>query len=207
MTKDEIQKHIELLDAMITEASEVKKYVETKETEYYNKKFEGIRNRIFKHSYDIRTEIDRLQRDRDLFSTILSDNISVDDIVIYEGYGLKIYLSYDERSAISAYCYIDGGGWIYENYISSWSGMNEWITDMISEKAALYTGNSGYSHAFGTYELKYALNNLGKSETKNDEKIKIIKWINSLLTYDKLIEQLKKDFDLMFGFMKENAEE
>lgn len=46
--------------------------------------------------------------------------------------------------------YIENDSWLYENYINSHSGINEWIFNLIKQEYDLFSGNSSYSYAFGT---------------------------------------------------------
>lgn len=49
--------------------------------------------------------------------------------------------------------YVEDDSWLYDNYISSHSGINEWIFNLIKEEYDLFSGNSSYNHAFGTCTL------------------------------------------------------
>lgn len=49
--------------------------------------------------------------------------------------------------------YVEDDSWLYDNYISSHSGINEWIFNLIKEEYDLFSGNSSYNYAFGTCTL------------------------------------------------------
>ena len=83
--------------------------------------------------------------------------------------------------------YVDDDSWFYENYISSHSGINEWIQKLICEEYDLFSGNSSYNYAFGTMTLdgyKRIIEN--KREEHKDRRYKVeevVKAIKSLINY------------------------
>lgn len=66
----------------------------------------------------------------------------------------NIYLSifrWDNSFAFGFY--VEDDSWLYNYYISSHSGINEWIFNLIKEEYDLFSGNSSYNYAFGTCTL------------------------------------------------------
>ncbi len=98
----------------------------------YRKGFKDIRN-FFKDDYEFRPMINKLEKQLELYQMLTEKGIDTNkNYYLLEG----IYLSFDN---LEPYFYIEGGGWIYDNYINSWSGMNEWINDLINQEYSLFT--------------------------------------------------------------------
>lgn len=62
--------------------------------------------------------------------------------------------------------YVEDDSWLYDNYISSHIGINEWIFNLIKEEYDLFNGNSSYNYAFGTCTLN---DYLGIIENKKEK--------------------------------------
>lgn len=84
--------------------------------------------------------------------------------------------------------YVENDSWIYDNYISSHSGINEWIFDLIKEEYDLFSENSSYNHAFGTCTLNDYLRIIENKKEKYYDGRKysveqVVKNIENLINY------------------------
>lgn len=84
--------------------------------------------------------------------------------------------------------YIDNDSWFYENYISSHSGINEWIDNLVCKEYDLFSGNSPYNYAFGTLTMNDYRNRIENKKEKyySDRKYKVenvVKSIKNLINY------------------------
>ena len=117
-----------------------------------------------------------------------------------------IYLSISD---LSPYFYIEGGQWIYDNYINSWSGINEWITDLIDQEYSLFSGNSPYCHAFDTMSMKEIFNYIKNEKNPNDKKLTLIENLIEFTKengkYKDIHEQVVKSIKFKLNMMKENT--
>ena len=108
-----------------------------------------------------------------------------ENIYLGEEYYLtdNIYFSMSHMNGnLSCYFYINDDSWLYDNFISSHSGCNDWITEFINQQYSLLSGNSAYSYAWGTKSLKDLLKKLEDKEVSNDMKIFLIKNIIEMIT-------------------------
>ena len=101
----------------------------------------------------------------------------------------NIYLSVFIWENSFTFCfYVDDDIWLYENYISSHSGINEWIFNLIKEEYDLFSGNSSYNYAFGTCTLNDYLRIIENKKEKyyDDRKYsveQVVKKIENLINY------------------------
>lgn len=84
--------------------------------------------------------------------------------------------------------YVEDDSWLYNNYISSHSGINEWIFNIIKEEYDLFSGNSSYNYAFGTCTLNDYLRIIENKKEKyySDRKYsadQVINNIENLINY------------------------
>jgi hypothetical protein len=84
--------------------------------------------------------------------------------------------------------YVEDASWLYDNYISSYSGINEWIFNLIKEEYDLFSGNSSYNYAFGTCTLNDYLRIIENKKEKyyTDRKYsveQVAKNIENLISY------------------------
>ena len=110
------------------------------------------------------------------------------------------------------YFYLHDDFWLYDNFISSHSGCNDWITEFINQQYSLLTGNSAYSYAWGTQSLKDLFKKIEDKEISNDMKIFLIKNIIEMITkpdskFGKLRKALIDTIDAQFKVMKEFVED
>lgn len=95
----------------------------------------------------------------------------------------NIYLSVFIWENSFTFCfYVDDDIWLYENYISSHSGINEWIFNLIKEEYDLFSGNSSYNYAFGTCTLDDYLRIIENKKEKyyNDRKYSVDQVTNNI---------------------------
>ena len=168
-----LKNEIEFLETKMKEADEL-------DSSLYRNGYEDIRN-FFKSSYEInKLKID-LENKLELYEKLTEKGIDTNkQYYLFD----DIYLSI---IGLRPYFYIDDGQWIYDNYINSWSGINEWITDLIDREYSLFTGNSPYCHAFGTVTIKDIFRSIEDKEVHNSTKVRLI---------ENLIEFTKSDGEL-----------
>lgn len=70
------------------------------------------------------------------------------------------------NNTVTFYFFIENDSWIYENYISSYMGINEWIFNLIKEEYDLFSGNSSYNYAFGKTTLNDYLEKIENVSTE-----------------------------------------
>ena len=199
MNKEQIEllkNEIEFLERKMNEADELGKSL-------YRNKFEELRS-LFKSSYEIEKVKEKLEKKLELYQMITEKGIDTNkNYYLLEG----IYLSFDN---LEPYFYIEGGGWIYDNYINSWSGMNEWINDLIDQEYSLFSGNSPYCHAFNTMSMSEIFSYIKNEEKPNETKLSLIENLVEFTKEDgkfqsihnKVVKSIKFKLDMM----KENIE-
>ena len=98
------------------------------------------------------------------------------------------------NNTVTFYFFIENDSWIYENYISSYMGINEWIFNLIKEEYDLFSGNSSYNYAFGTTTLNDYLKKIENVSTEKysnerpytpDQVVKAIKNLIEFFTDEK----------------------
>lgn len=101
----------------------------------------------------------------------------------------NIYLSiFRWNNSFTFGFYVEDDTWIYNNYIGSLSGINEWIFNLIKEEYDLFSGNSSYNYAFGTCTLNDYLRIIENKKEKyySDRKYsveQVVKNIENLINY------------------------
>ena len=197
MNKEQInllKNEIKFLETKMKEADELDRSL-------YINGFEHIRG-SFKNSYEFRPEIERLKKQLELY--IMLSNKGIDTKKQYYLFD-DIYLSISD---LSPYFYIEGGQWIYDNYINSWSGINEWITDLIDQEYSLFSGNSPYCHAFNTMSMSEIFSYIENEERPNETKLALIENIVEFTKEDgkfkDIHDSVVKSIKFKLDMMKEN---
>lgn len=199
-----LEKEIEVLDKKIEEVKEYEQFL-------YKEGLEDLRRSdISVNEYQLKEEIKHLEKQLDLYQKMADENI-----YLGEEYYLtdNIYFSMSHMNGnLSCYFYINDDSWLYDNFISSHSGCNDWITEFINQQYSLLSGNSAYRYAWGTKSLKDLLKKLEDKEVSNDMKIFLIKNIIEMITkpdgkFGKLRKALIDTIDAQFKVMKEFVED
>lgn len=188
-----LKKEIEFLDSKIEDCKEVDKFL-------YNSDFDDLIG-LFTPPYKLKEKKNQLQTKLKVYKLLTESNIDVDkDYYLFE----DVYLSI---SGLRPFFYVDGGQWIYDNYINSWSGINEWVTDLIDTEYTLFSGNSSYCHAFGTSSLKDIFETIESSKTDPVKKasllINLVEFTKEDGKYKDLREKVVKMIQFRFNVMKE----
>lgn len=192
-----LKNEIELLERKMNEADEL-------HDSLYRNHYEEIRE-VFKRSYEIRKVKEELEKKLELYQMLTEKQIDTNK---------KYYLVDDIYLSVSdlrPYFYIEDGQWIYDNYINSWSGMNEWITELISQEYSLFSGNSPYCHAFNTMDIEDIFRCIENEEVKNSRKLELIENLVEFTKengkfqsiHDKVVKLIK----FKLGMMKEYIED
>ena len=165
-----LKNEIDFLERKMNEADEL-------HDSLYRNHYEEIRN-VFMKSYEIRKVKEELEKKLELYQMLTEKGIDTNK---------KYYLVDDIYLSVSdlrPYFYIEDGQWIYDNYINSWSGMNEWITELINQEYSLFSGNSSYCYAFDTMDIKDIFKCIEDEKVKNSTKLELI---------ENLVEFTKED--------------
>lgn len=188
MNKEQIEllkNEIESLEMKMKEAEEL-------DNSLYRNGFKDIRN-FLKQDYEFRPIINKLEKQLELYQMLTEKGIDTNkNYYLLEG----IYLSFDN---LEPYFYIEGGGWIYDNYINSWSGMNEWINDLIDQEYSLFSGNSPYCHAFNTMSMSEIFSYIENEEKPNETKLALIE---NLVEFTKEDGKFKEIHDVVVRMIK-----
>lgn len=154
------EKDIEKLEKKIELAKECAEYLDKKHRESYELDYDAF----IPDGYNMKKKIKNFEYLKEVLTILTEKGIDVE-----EKYKIMddIYLSIDVDHDAYFYFYIEDYGWIYNNYISSVSGINEWLFDTIANVYDLYSGNSSYNYAFGTMSLKGYRRNI-ENKPKDD---------------------------------------
>lgn len=177
------QKLLEKLDKEIKYLEEQEEFEDKRSSFLYEQKMDDIRD-LFTKTYEIRDLKRKLEKNKQFLLAIDEKNIEIN-----KSYFLNedIYLSCSYYGqSFSCYFYMENTGWIYNSYIGSHSGINAWITNLVNEEYALFSGNSQYNYAFGCMDLKDFFKIVEDEKEKKD-----IKYRAECL--EKLIEFTKVD--------------
>lgn len=180
-----LKNEIELLERKMNEADEL-------HDSLYRNQYEEIRE-VFKRSYEIRKVKEKLEKKLELYQMLTEKGIDTNK---------KYYLVDDIYLSVSdlrPYFYIEDGQWIYNDYINSWSGMNEWITELINQEYSLFSGNSPYCHAFNTMDIKDIFRCIENEEVKNSSKLELIE---NLIEFTKEDGKFKEIHDTVVRMIK-----
>lgn len=144
-----MREEIEKIENKIKDVSEIQDYLEKKKKELCSKYGCGVEQYTEnKLSYKIEDL---------LYIKSVLEKLKQEEIDITKKYFItdNIYLSISLfADKLSFYIYLEDDSWLYDNYIDSHSGLNEWIFNLINDEYALFSGNSQYCYAFGTRDLK-----------------------------------------------------
>ena len=180
-----LENEIDFLERKMNEADEL-------QDSLYRNHYEEIRN-VFMNSYEIRGVKEKLENKLELYQMLTEKGIDTNK---------KYYLIDDIYLSVSdlrPYFYIEDGQWIYNDYINSWSGMNEWITELINQEYSLFSGNSPYCHAFNTMDIEDIFRCIENEEVKNSRKLKLIE---NLVEFTKEDGKFKEIHDVVVRMIK-----
>lgn len=180
-----LKNEIDFLERKMNEADELRESL-------YKNQFEELNN-FFKSSYEIRNVKENLENKLELYQMLTEKGIDTN-----KKYYLvdDIYLS---LSDLRPYFYIEDGQWIYNDYINSWSGMNEWITELIDQEYSLFSGNSPYCHAFNTMSMSEIFSYIENEEKPNETKLKLIE---NIVEFTKEDGKFKEIHDVVVRVIK-----
>ena len=180
-----LENEIDFLERKMNEADEL-------QDSLYRNHYEEIKN-VFMNSYEIRGVKEKLENKLELYQMLTEKGIDTNK---------KYYLVDDIYLSVSdlrPYFYIEDGQWIYNDYINSWSGMNEWITELINQEYSLFSGNSPYCHAFNTMDIEDIFRCIENEEVKNSRKLKLIE---NLVEFTKEDGKFKEIHDVVVRMIK-----
>ena len=177
---------IKKIENQINYIKKIYDYIEKeKDTAYKIFGYDYKHTMPFFNNYELEKKIKDYEYLKDVFTELEKENIDITKkYFITDNIYLLVFLWGD---MLTFHFYIDNDSWFYENYISSHSGINEWIQKLICEEYDLFSGNSSYNYAFGTMTLegyKYVIDN--EREEFKDRKYKaeeVVKAIKSLINY------------------------
>ncbi len=203
---NKINKKIQLLE-------EYKKYIEEKKEEAY--KIDSLDyNYLIPANYDIDEKIEDLKYLKDILEKLKEEKIDISKEYIINDY---IHLKIDLwNNHTTFYFGINNCGWIYDNYICSYSGITEWINKLVEEEYDLFSGNSSYNYALGTCNLnRYKMiieNKKDKYNKRNYSPDKVISSIKNLINFftddkNKIRNIIVDEINYKFNNMKKLLEE
>ena len=140
------EKEIEKLEKKIKLAKECAEYLDKKHEESYEIDYSAF----IPNGYDLKKQVKDYEYLKEVLTILTEKGIDVEKKYKIMG---DIYLSIAAREDMSFYFSIENYSWIYGNYISSVSGINEWLYNIIADAYNLYSGNSDYSYVFNTVSL------------------------------------------------------
>lgn len=170
---------IEKINKVLKYANEYATYLEEKGHEVYKEcGFEY--EHIIPKKYDVEDKIKDFEYIKKVLEKLDEEKIDLNEkYFITDNIYLSIFLWNNE---ITFHFYIENDDWLYENYIDSHSGLNEWIDDYVNELYELYSGNSRYCYAFGTVSLNDYKRTIENKEHKNTVE-QVVKNIKTLINY------------------------
>lgn len=192
-----LKNEIDFLERKMNEADEL-------HDSLYRNHYEEIRD-VFMRSYEIRGIKEKLEKKLELYQMLTEKGIDTNK---------KYYLVDDIYLSISdlrPYFYIEDGQWIYNDYINSWSGMNEWINDLIDQEYSLFSGNSPYCHAFNTMSMSEIFSYIENEEKPKETKLSLIENIVEFTKedgkfqsiHDKVVKSVKFKLDMMKEYIED----
>lgn len=201
-----INKKIQLLE-------EYKKYIEEKKEEAY--KIDSLDYYyLIPANYDIDEKIEDLIYLKEILEELKKEEIDINKTYIINDY---IYLKFDLYNNYTTFYFgIDNCGWIYDNYICSYNGINEWINKLVEEEYDLFSGNSSYNYALGTCNLnRYKTiieNKKDKYNKRSYSPDKVISTIKNLINFftddkNKIRNIIIDEINYKFNNMKKLLEE
>lgn len=203
-TIETLQKEIEYLIAKEKQVDEESSFL------YKNGLKDLIDNKLFPSDYRYKTLRMNLERSLEFYVLLEKEGIDIDKQYFLTD---DIYLSFwHNMGCLHAHFNMKDGSWVYENYINSWSGINEWINALISEEYELFSGNSSYCHAFGTVSMEEIFSVIEDKEHKFDidRKVKLVKNLVEFTKEDGQFKDIRKPvvemLEFRFNKMKENIE-
>lgn len=141
---------IEKVEKKISLLREYYDYLEVKHKEAYEIDCLNY-NSLIPRSYETECKIHDLEYIKEVLKKLVENDVDITKkYFITDNIYLQVYLWGDN---FTFYFYVENDGWIYDNYISSHSGINEWIDKLIKDEYDLFSSNSGYNHAFGCFTL------------------------------------------------------
>ena len=154
-------------------------------------------------------KIKDLEYIKEVLKKLVENDIDITkEYFITDNIYLQVYLWGDN---FTFYFYVENDGWIYDNYISSHSGINEWIDKLIKDEYDLFSCNSGYNHAFGCWTLdNYKMRIENKKENYYDDRKyssdTVVGYIKELINFftdennkirNVIVEEVNRELDNM----------
>ena len=209
---------LEKVDKALKYANEYSDYLNKKHMECYKECGYEYEN-IIPRSYDAEDKVKELEYVKEILLKLNEENINLEDkYFITDNIYLSVFLW---NTKITFMFCLENDSWLYENYICSHSGINEWLNDFINELYELYSGNSRYCHALGTCSLKdYAriIENENESEYSTKKKYsaeQVVKHIKNLIEYftdeknetrNAIIEDIEQRFNKLHTLLENKGE-
>ena len=193
-TIETLQKEIEYLKTKEEQIKEEQNFL-------YENQFDDLReNQLFPDDYRYRYLKEELERSLKFYVALEKEGIDID-----KKYHLtdNTYLSFwHSGGRLFVHFNIKDGGWIYDNFINSWSGINEWINDLINEEYSLFSGNSSYCHAWNTMSMKEIFSVIEDKDHKIDidRKVKLVKNLIEFIKEDGQFKDIRKSVVEMLEF-------
>lgn len=209
-------KVIKKLEEKIKMTKEYSEYLEIKHKECYDK-FGYDGQNIVPDNYEAKHKVEDFEYVKSVLEILNTKGIDISKKYFIMS---NVYLSvFEWNDSLSFYFYVKDDSWLYDNFISSHSGINEWVFKAIDDAYNLYSGNSEYNYAFGTLSLSGYKNRIENQRKDgkfyNDRPYKpeeVANAIESLINFftDKKNETrnaIIKDLNFKFSMMKKLIKE
>lgn len=146
------EKEITMLEKKIELAKEYAEYLDKKHKESYKI---GLLYDFIPRAYDVKDKIEDYEYQKDVLTKLAEKGIDVNkEYYIMD----NVYLSLNVSGNISFYTYLEDDSWVYYNYISSHSGINEWLFNTVADAYDLYSGTSSLGTTTLRGRLRYIEN-------------------------------------------------
>lgn len=173
------EKTINLLKQEIDYLKIKEKQADEEQQFLYDSKFDDLRlfgySELFTKDYEYKQAREKLEKSLNFYTALTEAGIDLEtDYPFMDNVKLSIW---NQNGRLKCYFFLEDDSWFYDNYISSHSGLNEWLNDLIDSEYELFSGNSGYCHAFGTAGLKDMFKYVEDTEYRypTSKKVQVVK--------------------------------
>ena len=199
-----LKQEIEYLKNKETQAKEEQQFL-------YDNKFEDFRlfgySSLFPSDYQYRQAREKLEQSLSFYTALTEEGIDLEtDYPFMDNVKLSLW---NQNGHLKCYFFLEDDSWFYDNYISSHSGLNEWLNDLIDSEYELFSGNSAYCHAFGTAGLKDMFKYIEDTDYKHStsKKVQVVKDLVEFTKEDGVYADIRKAvvdmLEFRFNKMKE----
>lgn len=163
-----------IIDVLKKEYDIVNKLHKEKETlnEYlYKEKLNDLRDcSELSKTYELSDLKQKIEKQIQLYTLMQNEGIYLDTYYLTDDIYFQMW---HQNCKLYCYFYIENNDWIHDEYIGSWSGVNDWITNFIDEEYSLFSMYSGDNMA--ELSIKDIFEVLKDEKVSNLDKLQHIK--------------------------------